>query len=234
MFFDLQYLVLTIPALLFSLWAQWKVHSTFDRFAKVGVQSGYSGAQAAQAVMQSAGVQGVRIERHEGFLSDHYDPLAKALRLSPHVYDGKSISSVAVAAHEAGHAIQDQLGYPPLVWRSALVPLCNVGNMIWIFPFMAGLVLRQLSFSPLLIWTGIGLFAAVVVFQIITLPTEFNCLQPGEGGAGEHGDCVHPAGGRWCKEGAGCRRPHLRGGRGGILAAADRSGAPPTQVSRAC
>ena len=119
MFFDLQYLVLTIPALLFSLWAQWKVHSTFDRFAKVGVQSGYSGAQAAQAVMQSAGVQGVRIERHEGFLSDHYDPLAKALRLSPHVYDGKSISSVAVAAHEAGHAIQDQVGYPPLVWRSA-------------------------------------------------------------------------------------------------------------------
>ena len=174
MFFDLQYLVLTIPALLFSLWAQWKVHSTFDRFAKVGVQSGYSGAQAAQAVMQSAGVRGVRIERHEGFLSDHYDPLAKALRLSPHVYDGKTISSVAVAAHEAGHAIQDQVGYPPLVWRSALVPLCNVGNMIWIFPFMAGLVFRQLSFSPLLIWTGIGLFAAVVVFQIITLPTEFN------------------------------------------------------------
>ena len=174
MFFDLQYLVLTIPALLFSLWAQWKVHSTFDRFAKVGVQSGYSGAQAAQAVMQSAGVRGVRIERHEGFLSDHYDPLAKALRLSPHVYDGKTISSVAVAAHEAGHAIQDQVGYPPLVWRSALVPVCNVGNMIWIFPFMAGLVLRQLSFSPLLIWTGIGLFAAVVVFQIITLPTEFN------------------------------------------------------------
>jgi Zn-dependent membrane protease YugP len=143
-------------------------------FAKVGVQSGYSGAQAAQAVMQSAGVQGVRIERHEGFLSVHYDPLAKVLRLSPHVYDGKSISSVAVAAHEAGHAIQDHVGYPPLVWRSALVPLCNVGNMIWIFPFMAGLVLRQLSFSPLLIWTGIGLFAAVVVFQIITLPTEFN------------------------------------------------------------
>lgn len=174
MFFDLQYLVFTIPALLFSLWAQWKVRSTFHRFAKVGVRSGYSGAQAAQAVLQSAGVQGVRIERHEGFLSDHYDPLAKVLRLSPHVYEGQSISSVAVAAHEAGHAIQDQVGYLPLVWRSALVPLCNVGNMLWIFPFMAGLLLRQLSFSPLLIWTGLGLFAAVVVFQFITLPTEFN------------------------------------------------------------
>ena len=174
MFADPQHLVLTLPALVFSLWAQWKVHNTFHRFAQVGVRSGYSGAQAAQAVLQSAGVQGVRIERHEGFLSDHYDPLAKALRLSPHVYDGQSISAVAVAAHEAGHAIQDQVGYMPLVWRSALVPLCNVGNMIWVFPFMAGLLLRQLSFSPLLIWTGIGLFAAVVVFQLITLPTEFN------------------------------------------------------------
>jgi Zn-dependent membrane protease YugP len=119
-------------------------------------------------------VKGVRIERHEGFLTDHYDPLAKALRLSPHVYDGQSISSIAVAAHEAGHAIQDKVRYVPLVWRSALVPLCNVGNMLWFLPFMAGLLLRQLSFSPLLIWTGIGLFALVVVFQLITLPTEFN------------------------------------------------------------
>ena len=176
MFFDLQYLVLTIPALLFSLWAQRKVHSTFDRFAKVGVQSGYSGAQAAQAVMQSAGVQGVRIERHEGFLSDHYDPLAKALRLSPHVYDGQSIAAVAVAAHEAGHAIQDKVGYLPLVWRSALVPLCNLGNMLWFLPFMAGLLLRQLSFSPLLIWTGIGLFAAAVCFS--SSPCPRNSMPP--------------------------------------------------------
>ena len=174
MFFDLQSLVFTVPALVFSLWAQWRVQSTFQRFAKVGVRSGYSGAQAAQAVLQSAGVQGVRIERHEGFLTAHYDPLAKALRLSPHAYDGQSISSIAVAAHEAGHAIQDKVGYLPLVWRSALVPLCNVGNMLWFLPFMAGLLLRQLSFAPLLIWTGIGLFAAVVVFQLITLPTEFN------------------------------------------------------------
>ncbi len=174
MFFDLQYLVLTIPALLFSLWAQWRVQSTFHRFAQVGVRSGYSGAQAAQAVLQTAGVKGIRVERHEGFLTDHYDPLAKALRLSPQVYDGQSISSIAVAAHEAGHAIQDKVGYLPLVWRSALVPLCNVGNMLWFLPFMAGLLLRQLSFAPLLIWTGIGLFAAVVVFQLITLPTEFN------------------------------------------------------------
>ncbi len=174
MFFDLQSLALTVPALLFSLWAQWRVKSTFHRFAEIGVRSGCSGAEAAQAVLRSAGVQGVRIERHQGFLTDHYDPLAKALRLSPHVYDGHSISSIAVAAHEAGHAIQDKVGYAPLVWRSALVPLCNLGSMLWFWPFMAGLLLRQLAIAPLLMWLGIGLFASAVLFQLITLPTEFN------------------------------------------------------------
>ncbi|MFM1798453.1 MAG: hypothetical protein RLZZ117_731 [Cyanobacteriota bacterium] len=174
MFFDTQSLLLTLPALGFSLWAQWRVRSTFHRFAEVGVRSGLSGAEAAAAVMRSAGVHGVKIERHQGFLSDHYDPLAKALRLSPHVYDGQSISAIAVAAHEAGHAIQDKVGYAPLVWRSALVPLCNVGSTLWFFPFLAGILLRQLAIAPLLLWFGIGLFATVVVFQLITLPTEFN------------------------------------------------------------
>ncbi|MEB3318817.1 MAG: zinc metallopeptidase [Cyanobacteriota bacterium] len=174
MFFDSQSLLLTLPALGFSLWAQWRVQSTFNRFASVGVRSGLSGAEAAEAVLRSAGVQGVRIERHQGFLSDHYDPLAKALRLSPHVYDGQSISAIAVAAHEAGHAIQDKVGYAPLVWRSALVPLCNLGSTLWFWPFLAGILLRQLALAPLLMWIGIGLFAMVVVFQLITLPTEFN------------------------------------------------------------
>ena len=174
MFFDLQSLAFTLPALGFSLWAQWRVKKTFHRFATVGVRSGLSGAEAAEAVLRSAGVQGVRVERHEGFLTDHYDPGAKALRLSPHVYDGQSISSIAVAAHEAGHAIQDKVGYAPLVWRSALVPLCNLGSMLWFWPFLAGILLRRLSFSPLLVWMGIGLFATVVLFQLITLPTEFN------------------------------------------------------------
>ncbi|MFN9547732.1 MAG: zinc metallopeptidase [Cyanobacteriota bacterium] len=174
MFFDLQSLAFSLPALGFSLWAQWRVQSTFHRFASVGVRSGLSGAEAAEAVLRSAGVQGVRIERHQGFLTDHYDPLAKALRLSPHVYDGQSIASIAVAAHEAGHAIQDKMGYTPLVWRSTLVPLCNVGSALWFWPFLAGMLLRQFAFAPLLAWTGIGLFATVVAFQLITLPTEFN------------------------------------------------------------
>ena len=174
MFFDSQSLILTLPALGFSLWAQWRVQSTFNRFASVGVRSGLTGAEAAEAVLRSAGVQGVRIERHQGFLTDHYDPLAKALRLSPHVYDGQSISAIAVAAHEAGHAIQDKVGYAPLVWRSALVPLCNLGSTLWFWPFLAGILLRQLPLAPLLMWIGIGLFATVVVFQLVTLPTEFN------------------------------------------------------------
>jgi Zn-dependent membrane protease YugP len=173
-FFDSQSLILTLPALGFSLWAQWRVQSTFNRFASVGVRSGLTGAEAAEAVLRSAGVQGVRIERHQGFLTDHYDPLAKALRLSPHVYDGQSISAIAVAAHEAGHAIQDKVGYAPLVWRSALVPLCNLGSTLWFWPFLAGILLRQLPLAPLLMWIGIGLFATVVVFQLVTLPTEFN------------------------------------------------------------
>ena len=174
MFFDSQSLILTLPALGFSLWAQWRVQSTFNRFASVGVRSGLTGAEAAEAVLRSAGVQGVRIERHQGFLTDHYDPLAKALRLSPHVYDGQSISAIAVAAHEAGHAIQDKVGYAPLVWRSTLVPLCNLGSTLWFWPFLAGILLRQLPLAPLLMWIGIGLFATVVVFQLVTLPTEFN------------------------------------------------------------
>jgi Zn-dependent membrane protease YugP len=173
-FFDSQSLILTLPALGFSLWAQWRVQSTFNRFASVGVRSGLTGAEAAEAVLRSAGVQGVRIERHQGFLTDPYDPLAKALRLSPHVYDGQSISAIAVAAHEAGHAIQDKVGYAPLVWRSALVPLCNLGSTLWFWPFLAGILLRQLPLAPLLMWIGIGLFATVVVFQLVTLPTEFN------------------------------------------------------------
>jgi uncharacterized protein len=174
MYFDLQYLALTLPAVAFSLWAQWRVHSTFNRFSRVGVRSGMSGAQAAAAVLRSGGVDGVTVERHQGFLSDHYDPRAKALRLSPDVYDGRSVSSIAVAAHEAGHAIQDKVGYGPLVLRSNLVPLCNIGARLWFLPFIAGAVLHSMELGPILMWTGILMFSAVVLFQLVTLPTEFN------------------------------------------------------------
>jgi len=171
-----QYLLLTVPPLIFSLWAQYKVTSTFKHFSRVGVRSGMSGAEAAAAVMRAGGVSGIAIERHQGFLSDHYDPKARALRLSPEVYDGRSVSAIAVAAHEAGHSIQDAVGYAPLVLRSKLVPLANIGNRLWFLPFLIGAILAgsQSALGPQLMLLGVVLFAAVVVFQLVTLPTEFD------------------------------------------------------------
>jgi Zn-dependent membrane protease YugP len=112
----------------------------------------------------------VTVERHAGFLSDHYDPRAKVLRLSPDVHDGRSISSVAVAAHEAGHSLQDATGYAPLRLRSVLVPVTTIGSQLWYLPFILGFAIH----SSGLMWLGAALFAAVVVFQLVTLPTEFN------------------------------------------------------------
>ena len=170
-FFDSLYWLLTLPALAFSLYAQVKVKSTFKRYAKIGVRSGMTGAEAAAAVVRQSGLTGVTIERHQGFLSDHYDPRAKALRLSPQVHDGRSISAVAVAAHEAGHSLQDATGYAPLILRSRLVPLTQIGSSLWFWPFLAGMMIPQLG---ALMWVAIAMFAAVVVFQLVTLPTEFN------------------------------------------------------------
>lgn len=164
------YWVLTLPALAFSLWAQWRVKSTFHRFEQVGVRSGMTGAQAAAAIVRHSGLSGVSIERHEGFLSDHYDPRSKTLRLSPAVHDGRSISSVAVAAHEAGHSLQDATGYAPLVLRSKLVPMTQVGSMLWYLPFLFGILFNMSG----LILLGIVFFSAVVLFQLVTLPTEFD------------------------------------------------------------
>jgi len=167
---DPLWLLLSLPALAFSLYAQFKVKSTFAKFSKVGVRSGMTGAQAAQAIIQVSGMRDVRVERHQGFLSDHYDPRAKTLRLSPDVFDGRSISSVAVAAHEAGHSLQDAQGYAPLALRSALVPATQIGSSLWYFPFLLGWFLQM---APLM-WLAAILFAAVVLFQLVTLPTEFN------------------------------------------------------------
>jgi Zn-dependent membrane protease YugP len=176
LFFDPLYLLLTVPALIFSIWAQFRVKSTFKRFSQVGVRSGMTGAEAAAAVMRAGGVSGVAIERHQGFLSDHYDPKARALRLSPEVHDGRSVSSIAVAAHEAGHSIQDAVGYGPLILRSKLVPIANIGSRLWILPFLVGSIMAgsQNVLGPQLMALGVVMFAAVVLFQLVTLPTEFD------------------------------------------------------------
>ena len=169
MFFDPLYFVIVGPFLLLAMWASWRVRSTFARFASVGVRTGMTGAQAAAAVARAGGAE-VTVERHQGFLSDHYDPRTKTLRLSPDVHDGRSISAIAVAAHEAGHSIQDVKGYAWLGLRSKLVPVCSFGSKAWIWLFILGMILQQ----PMLANIGILLFAVVVVFQLVTLPVEFD------------------------------------------------------------
>lgn len=176
-FFDPVYFLIVGPPMLLALWASWRVRSTFTQFSSVGVRSGMTGAQAAAAVARAGGAE-VTIERHPGFLSDHYDPRAKVLRLSPDVYDGRSISSIAVAAHEAGHAIQDVRQYAWLGFRSSIVPVTKFGSSAWTWILLAGLLLSNSrgmhDFGVLLTNVAIGLFAIVVVFQLITLPVEFN------------------------------------------------------------
>jgi Zn-dependent membrane protease YugP len=163
--------------------AQFKVKSSFARYAKVGVRSGMTGAEAAAAVARAGNAAGIRIERHQGFLSDHYDPRSRTLRLSPEVYDGRSVSSVAVAAHEAGHSIQHAVAYPLLGLRTNIVVAANIGSRLWPLPFGLGLMLaygqQQVEGSgwgpgQFLMAAGILLFAAVVLFQLVTLPVEYD------------------------------------------------------------
>ena len=167
--YDSTYLLL-IPAILISMWAQTKVNSTFNKYVRIKSYRGYNGAEAARMILDSNGLTNVNIELTRGRLSDHYDPSKMVLRLSSDVYYGTSLASIGVAAHECGHAIQHKVGYGPLKLRSASVPLANVGsNLSWII-FLLGLVF---SIQPL-VTAGIVLFSAVVIFQLITLPVEFD------------------------------------------------------------
>ncbi|WP_153558756.1 zinc metallopeptidase [Roseimaritima sediminicola] len=167
-FFDIQYLLFIGPFFLLGLYAQWKVKSTFAKMAEVPAKM--SGAQAARVMLDSAGLHSVQIEPVSGHLSDHYDPRGKVLRLSPEVYNGRSMSAVGVACHEAGHAMQDAQQYVPLVIRNAAVPTANIGSNLGIWMFFGGMLLGQ----PWLVYLGILAFAAVVFFQLINLPVEFN------------------------------------------------------------
>ena len=170
------FLIATLVGIGLSAWAQAKVKGAFGKYAQVGVRSGMTGAEAAAAVCRAAGVTGVTIEPTQGYLSDHYDPRAKALRLSPDVYQGRSISAIAVAAHEAGHSIQHATGYGPLGFRSAMVPATQIGGGMWRFAFIIGIVLQgaQSALGPTLMLVGVGMFALVVLFQLVTLPVEID------------------------------------------------------------
>lgn len=169
-FFDPTMLIL-IPAILLTLFAQGKVKSNFAKYLQVPTRKNYTGAQVARMLLNEHGLNDVPIEVSPGQMSDHYDPVRQLLRLSPEVYRGSSITAVSVAAHEVGHAIQHDLGYMPLTLRNKLFPIARFGSSAAWFFIIIGLILP--AFTNLFD-VGIMLFAAAVLFQVVTLPVEFN------------------------------------------------------------
>jgi Zn-dependent membrane protease YugP len=168
--FDYYYLVLVVPTIILSLWAQFMVKSTFSKYSHVMCSRKITGQAAAALLMRSNSITNVKIEPVRGSLTDHYDPSHKVLRLSQPVYNENSISAVGVAAHEAGHAIQHALSWGPLALRSILVPVANIGSMFGPWLAIAGIFLSM----PMLLNIGIFLFAGAVLFYVITLPVEFD------------------------------------------------------------
>lgn len=178
---DWQYYVMLAPALLLSLFAGFLVKKRFAWGSKIMSPRGFTGAQIARAIADHHDLQHVVVEPSQGHLSDHYDPKAKALRLSPEVYNGRSLAAFAVAAHEVGHAIQDKERYAALTFRSAFVPIASFGSSAGMYIFMGGLLLEAFTNAPgldqiarLLMLGGIVLFSFVVLFQLFTLVTEFD------------------------------------------------------------
>ncbi|MBI3914099.1 MAG: zinc metallopeptidase [Chloroflexi bacterium] len=172
-FFDPLYLIFSMPALLLGLWAQWKVQSAFNKYSRVRTISGVTGAHVARRILDSNGLRQVAVEPAEGFLTDHYDPAHRVLRLSQKVYQGNSLSAAGVAAHEAGHALQHQDGYAMLQLRTAMVPGVQVGSWLGPIIFIVGFMLAGFV-GQTLAWVGLALFAAVAAFALITLPVEFD------------------------------------------------------------
>jgi Zn-dependent membrane protease YugP len=171
--FDLNYLILVmLPGLIISGIASLRVKATFNRYSKVTTSSGMTGAQAALQMLRAAGLERkIHIEKVDGFLSDHYDPRKKVVRLSTKVHDSNSIAAVGVACHEVGHALQDAKNYAPLVLRNVMVPTASIGSNLSYILILIGLFFSSLH---LLAQVGLLLFVAVVLFQLVTLPVEFN------------------------------------------------------------
>lgn len=169
-YFDPLYLLFSLPALLLALFAQWRVKSAINKYSQIRTGRGVTGARVARALLDSYGLGHVGVERADGFLSDHYDPTSRMLRLSPDVYDTPSVAAVGIAAHEAGHALQHAENYWPLQARSAIVPIVQFGSFLGPLVFMAGMLLQFTGLA----WVGVFLFGAVVVFSLITLPVEFD------------------------------------------------------------
>lgn len=178
-FIDPIYMIFVLgPTLLLSLIAQGMVKSAYAKTVKIASTTGMTGAQAASQIMAAEGITDVSIEPVQGRLSDHYDPKHKVLRLSPDVYGGRSLAALGIAAHEAGHALQHAHGYAPLAMRSAIVPMAGIGSQLGGLVVIGGLMLNWLvgagDFGIMVAWVGVGLFAATVLFTVITLPVEFD------------------------------------------------------------
>jgi Zn-dependent membrane protease YugP len=169
-FFDPLYFIILAPGILLALWAQWRVKSAYHAASRIAPKSGYSGAETADALLHSAGVGDVVIEPVQGFMTDHYVPRQKILRLSPEVYSGRSLAALGIAAHESGHALQEAHRYPLLALRNGLVPLASVGSSLsWII-IVLGFALASMH----LILIGIAAFSLIVLFQVVNLPVEFD------------------------------------------------------------
>ncbi len=163
-------ILIVLPALIISIWAQIKVQSTYKKYSRVFTKRGITGAEAARAILDANGLRYVRIEHVRGHLTDHYDPRANVIRLSDSVYNTASTAAVGVAAHEAGHAVQYAQDYSPIKFRSAIIPVSKYGSMLAIPLFFIGLIFAFEAFMLV----GIILYAAVALFQLATLPVEFN------------------------------------------------------------
>jgi len=186
MIFDPVYFLFIGPALALSLWASFRTKSAFKKYSKVRTLSGKTGAQAAAVLLERAGITDVKIVATRGVLSDHYNPLNKTLALSEPVYGSASVAAIGVACHEAGHAIQHAEHYSPLWLRSALVPTANIGSKLGYWVMLIGLFMMS-SIGPGMIYVGAALFSLVLIFQIVTLPVEFDASRRAKTLAFEHG-----------------------------------------------
>ena len=173
--FDWTYLYLVLPCVILSLWASSNVKSTFQKYSRQFSRRGLTGAEAAQRVLSTNGVRDVRIERVSGNLTDHYDPRANVIRLSDSVYGSTSTAAIGVACHEAGHAVQYAQNYAPIKLRAAIIPITNIGSKLAMPLILIGLLFTVMeSASYFFVYAGIACFGLSLVFQLVTLPVEFN------------------------------------------------------------
>ena len=173
MIFSPYWLLFALPGLLLALWAQTRVKSAVNKYSRVRTARGVTGAEVARNLLDSQGLYNVTIEESKGFLSDHYDPRKKVLRLSPDVYRTPSVAAAGIAAHEMGHALQDNSGYFPLQIRSAIVPAAQFGSTLAPWLVIIGFLLRFTTLA----WIGVVVFAAAVIFTLVTLPVEFDATK---------------------------------------------------------